>query len=1091
MLDGRQRPALPAAAEGGLPAPFFEPIAAWHAPTRPPRVGVADRVPLFLHVPKTGGRSVEALFAAAAEHEPLVGRACIIKGGHRALGLWYHETLDRAYKTHGGAQRGKRTKGCSLLSGEWSWTAAVHPQNAGRYRPLTLLREPAARALSQLNHHMDRGRLEGSFEANAARFLGDGCAHSYALCRSLSSPNKCRLGGSCGLFRDHQTAMLAAPHGRSLPQLVSMARNSSLALEVAVRNLEHTEVVAVVEYWFASACLLAYELRWHALFEKCCEEGEAVARRRRTCAAFNGHENARAWGASEEIVQLAARANMLDRALYVRGYERFSAAVAAMERETGTTFGLPAMPLLPPIRALAGAGADSFEAASSFWGRAALSDGQMVPVDKDMLTVKPLGMVIFAAGRGELQKAFKSAASARRVSPQLEGAPLHITLVTDATGVENSFHFARAGIFDRVVSAFGRSSVLDEITNGFGSPNAKGIGKERHTSTMPVRSSRGLLGMLGNRSVEARALSVSRRALRSKHTSLVSGISAGSVRGDVAAMRTMSSGETNINNYAFMTIREAKQVAIRFGVALYERAVVVDADTFFCDDQALTMLANAANGADVVTVSTARAPKCEGYITSRYPRAGPEVNTGVLAFRSSEGALRLLERWTHHHRAERCNGQDQPAFRLAVAEATDEALQKPLVHLRLDIHEMQGGRRYGASDKPFNCRVRPQGDEAKPRDPLGQCAAPTYAHCSILHGHLVSGTNLREPYHSKAAEAPARSSTHTRGVAVFIHIPKTAGRSVKEALLPWLQKVRSDDVEHEKRRMGITERGLDLWWLREGDLKAIAEDAWSTSKVQQMEGVWQGRLRKGPVRKGALYYGSCSGGACEYLAKQGGRRCSYFTMLRDPIDRLISEHNWCVEVGWYGDQTCSGPNGADSLQQVASRRSSDRSAHAGFVRFARARGNVLVEHVAHSFTLADFAWGDHPMAWHDRDKGVRVTPMEARRARQGDSNLADLEVAKFMLANHFAVVGLTERFEESAQRVAHVLAGRELPESVLRDPSLHAHNAKDRDRKHSYLSREALSDVELKQVREAVHLDLLLYRFAVELFESRNMSAVV
>ena len=96
-----------------------------------------------------------------------------------------------------------------------------------------------------------------------------------------------------------------------------------------------------------------------------------------------------------------------------------------------------------------------------------------------------------------------------------------------------------------------------------------------------------------------------------------------------------------------------------------------------------------------------------------------------------------------------------------------------------------------------------------------------------------------------------------------------------------------------------------------------------------------------------------------------------------------------------------------------------------------------------------------------------------------------------MLANHFAVVGLTERFEESAQRVAHVLAGRELPESVLRDPSLHAHNAKDRDRKHSYLSREALSDVELKQVREAVHLDLLLYRFAVELFESRNMSAVV
>ena len=159
----------------------------------------------------------------------------------------------------------------------------------------------------------------------------------------------------------------------------------------------------------------------------------------------------------------------------------------------------------------------------------------------------------------------------------------------------------------------------------------------------------------------------------------------------------------------------------------------------------------------------------------------------------------------------------------------------------------------------------------------------------------------------------------------------------------------------------------------------------------------------------------------------------------------MSEHNYCVEVKWT-DQTCAGPAGSADLAAAAL----GSPGAEGFLAFARRRGNVLLEHIGHNVELGDYAWDADAFSWHDRpaerrlpacllgarrggsdsstraeerveqctsfidpEASRRVGPIEARRRREGDSNGADLRAAKRRLENAFAVVGLTERFEES------------------------------------------------------------------------------
>ena len=151
--------------------------------------------------------------------------------------------------------------------------------------------------------------------------------------------------------------------------------------------------------------------------------------------------------------------------------------------------------------------------------------------------------------------------------------------------------------------------------------------------------------------------------------------------------------------------------------------------------------------------------------------------------------------------------------------------------------------------------------------------------------------------------------------------------------------------------------------------------------------------------------------------------------------------------------------------------------------FARARGNVLLAHLAAPVTLADFAFRDDPFPWHARDPETRVPPIEVRRRRLGPPGAADLAAAKALLARRFAVVGLTERFDESMRAFAEALAGAPLPASVLAADAAASHTQHaDDDR---FVKRADLSKDDEKKLAALLAFDLELYAFAKGRFEQR------
>ena len=840
------------------------------------------------------------------------------------------------------------------------------------------------------------------------------------------------------------TSMLAAPNSRSLLQLVSLARNDSLLLETALVHLEGLSVVGITEQWSMSACLFAHKLGWVSFFSQCCTANPIEGNL--DCKGLLGlTSNARTWRVDNAVLVQAEAFNRLDRVVYERGQDIFRRQVTDMA--AATDLDQSRLHLYKEAQSHSGAQqSDAHRSGSTnrpthrpisprYWAKAPeVLDESNQALNRyhpeASLAVKPLGIVIFAAGEHEIAKAMKSAASIRRVAPTLEGSPVHITLVTDMVGIAGTQDMARAGCFDRAINAFGNTPIIQEVAD-----NIKVLEDGKS-----IRASDG---------------------------------------------------------FPFMIIRQAKQMALRMGLALYDRAITVDADTYFCDAEALQVLAGRAKTASLVATSYARREKClEKISEAGFADVGHELNSGVLAFQVNPKMLRFVERWNNLHHTVRCNGQDQPALHLAYVEAKASDPNFVLSVITEDMDDIYVKR---PSDMPYNCRARTVDDKGNKKDGRGQCASKTYAHCSIVHGHILADANLRG-YQRR----PASLTTTTRDIAVFVHVPKTAGHSIKDALLPWLAKQRHDSQRKntDYRAMGITERGLDLWTIHGrnstvmasavqgdkmmGSVSSIVERKKSASKYEE---TWAKRLSSSVVGQGSLFYGAFSYGSCSYLTRAGGGLpCAYFTMLRHPIERLISEHNYCISVDWYGDETCCGPKGADDLRERGTAVGPDSSKAEAFVEYARARGNVLVAHFALSFEAADYLYKDHPVAWHDRPKGTRITPMEARRARQGDPNTSDLLTAKFMLSHHFSVVGLTERFDESVERMAKVLGGEELPLTLLDDPKIHAHDATTIADQTGYISKEDLTDKQIAKVQAAVSLDLELYDYAQKTFDAYPLS---
>lgn len=253
----------------------------------------------------------------------------------------------------------------------------------------------------------------------------------------------------------------------------------------------------------------------------------------------------------------------------------------------------------------------------------------------------------------------------------------------------------------------------------------------------------------------------------------------------------------------------------------------------------------------------------------------------------------------------------------------------------------------------------------------------------------------------------------------------------------------------------------------------------------------------------ATIYGSYAAGACAAIDHSadygagaalwnGAGPCAYYLFVREPIARLISEYNYC-HAGNFTDQTCTGRRGARHARSLP-----------GLAAWAEERGNVLLEHLlplaAHDWrngvvhgaagdagSVAGGAADDRvriDVPWRARDTATRVNPIETRRARQGPATRADLYVALSELRRRFAVIGLTERYDESLQMFAWALTGETLPPKVYKTarsgggrrdkPGAKPVAGAPGPRPGALASLADLTDAEHARVHAAVALDLEL-----------------
>jgi hypothetical protein len=143
-------------------------------------------------------------------------------------------------------------------------------------------------------------------------------------------------------------------------------------------------------------------------------------------------------------------------------------------------------------------------------------------------------------------------------------------------------------------------------------------------------------------------------------------------------------------------------------------------------------------------------------------------------------------------------------------------------------------------------------------------------------------------------------------------------------------------------------------------------------------------------------------------------------------------------------------------------------------QWAEEKGSFMLEHFLR-LTSEDWHHADTKIyiPWRQRNRELRINPLETRRGREGAANAADLQFIIEHLEEWFAVIGITERFEESMALFSFALTGKLMPQRTA--GSVHTHNQN--------TSTSSLDLSVLRRINEAVKLDIELYRAALSLFE--------
>lgn len=140
-----------------------------------------------------------------------------------------------------------------------------------------------------------------------------------------------------------------------------------------------------------------------------------------------------------------------------------------------------------------------------------------------------------------------------------------------------------------------------------------------------------------------------------------------------------------------------------------------------------------------------------------------------------------------------------------------------------------------------------------------------------------------------------------------------------------------------------------------------------------------------------VFMGDYDFGLCRHFTK---RNCSYFTFLRDPVDRVISSYFYCMNHPL--DQLC-GPMPVQSLT---------------IQEWAIYQGSYFYRQLLVDPAICRQSWGKYVPCWF-KEKTYHTQQMTAADHRT---------ILNFILKNldkWFSVIGLTEEFERSLDMISH------------------------------------------------------------------------